>query len=118
MFYPPVQMKKNRPGTLVTVIAPPDRRGAVADVLFSRDHHHRRALPGDAARARWTGRLCASKHRSAGYDSRWRGALAAIVNAAPEFDDCAALAAERQVPVKEVQAVAAKAWLDRPATGD
>ena len=34
VFYTPVQMKKNRPGTLVTVIAPPDRRQALIDVLF------------------------------------------------------------------------------------
>ena len=35
MFYAPVQMKKNRPGTLVTVIAPPDRRDALAGILFT-----------------------------------------------------------------------------------
>jgi uncharacterized protein (DUF111 family) len=35
------------------------------------------------------------------------------MNASPEFDDCAKVAAERQVPLKEVQAIAAKAWLDR-----
>jgi uncharacterized protein (DUF111 family) len=37
----------------------------------------------------------------------------AVVNASPEFDDCVRLAGERQVPVKEVQALAMKAWLER-----
>ncbi len=33
-----------------------------------------------------------------------------LVNAVPEFDDCAALAAARNLSVKEVQAVAVKAF--------
>jgi uncharacterized protein (DUF111 family) len=35
-----------------------------------------------------------------------------VVNAAPEFDDCRRIAAERGVPLKDVQAVATKAYLD------
>ena len=36
-----------------------------------------------------------------------------ILNAQPEFDDIARIAAERGVPLKEVQAIVTKAWLDR-----
>jgi uncharacterized protein (DUF111 family) len=36
----------------------------------------------------------------------------AIVNAAPEFDDCLRIASERGVPLKDVQAAASKAYLD------
>jgi uncharacterized protein (DUF111 family) len=36
-----------------------------------------------------------------------------VVNASPEFDDCARIAADRGLAVKEVQAVALKAWLNR-----
>ena len=36
-----------------------------------------------------------------------------VVNAAPEFDDCARLGRDRGVPVKDVQAAATKAFLDR-----
>ena len=35
-----------------------------------------------------------------------------VLNAAPEFDDCARIAAERGIPIKEVQAVAMRAWLE------
>jgi uncharacterized protein (DUF111 family) len=35
-----------------------------------------------------------------------------VLNASPEFEDCARLAAERAVPVKDVQAAAMKAYLD------
>ncbi len=34
VFYSPVQMKKNRPGTLVTIIAQPAEREALTDVMF------------------------------------------------------------------------------------
>ena len=36
-----------------------------------------------------------------------------VHNAQPEFDDLVRLAAEHALPVKDVQAVAAKAWLER-----
>ena len=34
VFYRAVQMKKSRPGTLVTVLAAPDRREALAGIVF------------------------------------------------------------------------------------
>jgi uncharacterized protein (DUF111 family) len=36
-----------------------------------------------------------------------------VLNVAPEFDDCARIARERGVPVKDVHAAAMKAFLDR-----
>ena len=39
----------------------------------------------------------------------------AIRNAAPEFEDCARLAAKQGLSIKDVQALAVKAWLDRQA---
>jgi uncharacterized protein (DUF111 family) len=36
-----------------------------------------------------------------------------IMNAQPEFDDLVKLAAERSIPIKEIQALAQKAWLER-----
>ncbi len=35
-----------------------------------------------------------------------------MLNAQPEFDDLAKLAADHGIPVKEVQAIALKAWLE------
>ena len=44
----------------------------------------------------------------------WRGGR--IVNAVPEFEDCATVAASANLPVKEVQAVAIQAYgAQRPA---
>jgi uncharacterized protein (DUF111 family) len=36
-----------------------------------------------------------------------------VLNASPEFDDCVRVARERGVPLKDVQAAASKAFLDR-----
>ena len=36
-----------------------------------------------------------------------------ILNAQPEFDDLAKLSQERGIPIKDLQALAHKAWLDR-----
>src|SRR5205814_9512516 len=34
VFYVPVQMKKNRPGTLLTVIVAPERLAQMSDIIF------------------------------------------------------------------------------------
>src|SRR5262245_45146494 len=34
VFYTSIQMKKGRPGTLVTIIAPPERRDAITALIF------------------------------------------------------------------------------------
>jgi uncharacterized protein (TIGR00299 family) protein len=112
VFYVPVQMKKNRPGTLVTVVAPPAARDAVADVLF-------RETTTIGLRYQELQRECLDRtvepvHTPLGVVrfkvARRRGE---VLNAAPEFDDCARLARERGVAIKEVQAVAMKAYLDQ-----
>jgi uncharacterized protein (TIGR00299 family) protein len=109
VFYVPVQMKKNRPGTLLTVVAPPHRRAALADVIFretttiglrhyevERECLQREVVPVETP----VGRV---RFKVAWRDGR-------IVNAVPEFDDCAALAAAKQLSVKEVQAIAVQAY--------
>jgi uncharacterized protein (TIGR00299 family) protein len=111
VFYAAVQMKKNRPGTLVTILAPPARREAVAAVLFTntttigvryqemqRDTLDREIRSIDTP-------LGPVRFKIASRDGR-------VLNAAPEFDDCARIASERGKPIKDVQAMAMRAWLD------
>jgi pyridinium-3,5-bisthiocarboxylic acid mononucleotide nickel chelatase len=109
VYLSPVQMKKNRPGTLVTVLAPVSLRDGILDLLFRetttigvRYHESDRECL-DRAWTTVTTRFGAIRIKIAR-----RGA--AIMNAAPEYEDCAARAAERGVTVREVHAAAMQAY--------
>ena len=112
VYYSSVQMKKNRPGTLVTVIAAPDRRDALAGVLFSETTtigvRQQEMLRERLERKMVTiATACGPvRFKVSSRDGR-------IVNASPEFEDCARAAAERGLPIKEVQAQAISAWMER-----
>ena len=110
VFYTPVQMKKNRPGTLVTVIAPPARRQPVTDVLF-------RESTTIGLRYQEMSRTCLERAvetvTTPFGDIRFKIARrdGIVLNAAPEFDDCVKAANAHGVSVKEVQAAAIRARL-------
>jgi hypothetical protein len=109
VFYVPVQMKKNRPGTLLTVIVPPEKRSAIADVIF-------RETTTIGLRHYEVARECLRREivnvetplGAVRFKIAWRDGK--VVNAVPEFEDCAKLAAQNNVPVKDVQAIAIRAY--------
>lgn len=112
VFYTSIQMKKNRPGTLLSIIAPPARREQLAATVF-------RETTTIGIRYREMDRECLDRETvpvSTPFGrvnikvARRNGEL---MNASPEFDDCARLAIEAKRPVKDVQAAAIKAFLDR-----
>jgi hypothetical protein len=112
VYYAPVQMKKNRPGTLVTVLAPPALRELLTGILFAdtttigvRFQEMQRECLAREVRTVDTS-LGPIRFKIATRDGR-------VLNASPEFDDCARIAVERGIPIKEVQAIATKAWLDQ-----
>jgi uncharacterized protein (TIGR00299 family) protein len=111
VFYTAVQMKKNRPGTLVTVISSPDRRVPLTDLLF-------RSSTTIGVRYQEMSRACLDRSVESVNTPfgpvRFKIACrdGEELNAAPEFDDCARLAAEHDVSIKAVQAAAIKARLD------
>lgn len=114
VFYAPVQMKKNRPGTLVTVVAPPGRREVLADILF-RESTTIGLRVTETDRERLDRESVAVETPIGAVRVKVARRGGAIRNAAPEFEDCARLAAERGLSIKDVQAIAVKAWLDRNA---
>ena len=111
VFYAPVQMKKNRPGTLVTVVARPPDRARLSGLLFAETTtigvRYREMQRERLAREIRTVEtpLGAIRVKVATRGGR-------VMNASPEFEDCARIAAARGLPIKEVQAIATKAWLD------
>jgi uncharacterized protein (TIGR00299 family) protein len=112
VFYAPIQMKKGRPGTLVTIVGPPVHRAALTDLVF-------RETTTIGVRYHETHRDCLDRETvpvaTPLGDVRFKIARrgAAILNAQPEFDDLARLAHEHGVPIKDVQAAAWKSWLNR-----
>lgn len=112
VFYQPVQMKKNRPGTLMTVVCRPAERRALSDLVF-------RETTTIGIRYQEMDRECLDRELVA-VATPW-GAVRIkvarqadrVLNAQPEFDDVARLAAEHGVPIKDVHAQAQKAWLER-----
>jgi pyridinium-3,5-bisthiocarboxylic acid mononucleotide nickel chelatase len=109
VFYVPVQMKKNRPGTLLTVIVPPAIRPTIADLVF-------RETTTIGLRYADVDRECLQRE-SVSVETpigtvRFKVARrnGRLMNASPEFEDCVRLAAANNLSVKEVQALAIKAY--------
>ncbi|HEY5906620.1 MAG TPA: nickel pincer cofactor biosynthesis protein LarC [Vicinamibacteria bacterium] len=104
-----IQMKKGRPGVLVTVLAPPARREALEAVLFTE------TTTLGVRRCEWERTVL--ERESVPVETPYGTVrvkvgrrLGRVVNAQPEFDDCQRQAAERGAPVKEVWAAALHAW--------
>jgi pyridinium-3,5-bisthiocarboxylic acid mononucleotide nickel chelatase len=111
-YFTPVQMKKGRPGLLITVLGPPARRGELEEVLFAEtttlgvrhQELERTVLEREVVAVETT-------YGTVGVKVGRRGGR--LLNAQPEFDDCQRLAAAAGVPVKEVWAAALTAWRTR-----
>jgi len=110
VFGVPVQMKKNRPGMLLTVLCAADQAGKLANLIFSETttlgvrqrEEHRRVLA-----RKWVS-----------VPTRWgdvRIKLAsmngAVTNFSPEYEDCRRIAAERHIPLKTVMQEAVQAYV-------
>ena len=109
VFAAPVQMKKNRPGMLVTLLCVPSDVDKLSDLLFAETttiglrsyEAHRRVLAREAVTVKTPhGDVRMKVARLNGH----------ILNAAPEFDDCRRVAEEHRVPLKQILSEAALAW--------
>jgi len=108
VFYTPVQMKKNRPGVLLTVICAVEDLNRAARVIFEESTtiglRYRPASRLELAREVVTVSTRYGKVR--GKISSLEGT---ILQAQPEYDDCRRIARRRKISLKEVLAAAAAA---------
>ena len=110
----PVQMKKGRPGTLLTVLARPEDAARMESLIFRetstlglRIHREMR---------RTLDRQHATVATAYGPIRIKLGLLRGqVLNAAPEFEDCRAAADAQNRPVKEVYQAAIAAWNEMQA---
>ncbi|MGH9705096.1 MAG: nickel pincer cofactor biosynthesis protein LarC [Candidatus Acidiferrales bacterium] len=105
IFSTPVQMKKNRPGMLVTLLAKPGDLDPLIDLIFRetttigvRTYEVRRRIL-DRETIQVSTPLGEIRMKVA----RMNGT---VLNAAPEYEDCQRIAAQKGVPLKQVLAAA------------
>jgi pyridinium-3,5-bisthiocarboxylic acid mononucleotide nickel chelatase len=102
-------MKKNRPGTLLTILCRPEDTDVLMSIIFAETttfgvrtyRAQRRALPRE-----WV-------NVSTGYGSvriKLSRSNGHILHVTPEYDDCRKLAVEKQVPLQQVISEALRAY--------
>jgi len=109
-FAMPVQMKKNRPGTLLTVLCSPTDAEKLTRIIFAETTTL-------GVRQREEQRRCLARRwenvRTPWGEVRIKiGSMnGSVTNFAPEYEDCRKLAVEHRVPLKQVMQEAARQYL-------
>ena len=103
VFTTSVQMKKGRPGVLLTILAKPEDESRLRGILLSEtstlgvrsryEHRHTLARRHETVQTPW-GEV-RIKVGSSGH---------VVLNAVPEYEDCQKIATERAIPLKQVMA--------------
>lgn len=110
-----IQMKKNRPGVLLTVLAAEDKLSGIEDVLFRETATFgiRRCK---ADRHKLQRQTCSVTTPWGPIQGKlgWRSGQQPLF--APEYEDCARVAREHQVPLRDVYQEARQAYLLNQAT--
>lgn len=109
VYATPVQMKKGRPGVLLTLLCEPAAAERLVDLLFRETTTL--GVRSYEARRRVLVRETVTVETSLGSVRMKLARLnGSVLNAAPEYEDCRRIAAERSVPLKQVLAEAALAF--------
>ncbi|MCU1305473.1 MAG: hypothetical protein JWN45_168 [Acidobacteriaceae bacterium] len=110
VFGMPVQMKKNRPGTLLTVLAKPEDADQLAQIVFSETTTlgvRRREEKRQVLARRWQN----VSTRFGDVRVKIASMNGTVTSYAPEYEDCRRIAVERRVPLKAVMQEALQQYL-------
>jgi uncharacterized protein (TIGR00299 family) protein len=112
VFGMPVQMKKNRPGTLLAVLCKPEDASKLTQLLFTETTTlgvRRRDEVRQTLARRW------ENVRTQWGEVRIKIASmnGTVTNYAPEYEDCRRIAAEHHVPLKTVMQEASREYLGK-----
>jgi hypothetical protein len=105
----PVQMKKNRPGLLVSILCAPDQSDALAQLLFEQTTTIGVRIY-EARRKVLERELVPVETPYGAVNIKVARREGKVVNVAPEYEDCQRLASEKSVPLKQVMQAAEVAY--------
>jgi hypothetical protein len=111
VFTQAIGMKKSRPGILLTVLCHPDQLSSCEAVLFRETSTLgiRRSTQQRAILQRGMQQV-ETKYGVVRVKVAWIGAEGAITNVQPEYEDCAELARQHNIPWREVHRLALSTW--------
>ena len=101
-WFTPIQMKKNRPATMLSILCEKDKKEILTEMLF-------RETSTIGLRVRETERICLPRRiekietKYGEIDVKIAGFDGEIVNAKPEFDQLKAIAERENLPLREVE---------------
>jgi pyridinium-3,5-bisthiocarboxylic acid mononucleotide nickel chelatase len=110
VFGTPVQMKKNRPGTLLTVLCKPGDADGLAQIIFDETTTlgvRRREEQRQVLARKWQ----SVSTRFGDVRIKIASLNGSVTSYAPEYEDCRRIAAEQRVPLKTVMQEAMQAYL-------
>lgn len=109
VYLAPVIMKKNRPGTLLTVIARPEQADSLAELIFAETSTIGLRLV-EAGRRTLERETISVETRYGPVPGKVSRLAGKVANFAPEYEGCRRLAEKLGVPLKEIYAAAAQAF--------
>jgi pyridinium-3,5-bisthiocarboxylic acid mononucleotide nickel chelatase len=109
VYCTPIQMKKNRPGVLLSVLAPGEKASALETVLFRETATFGvRRYPVTRSKLKREGHTVPTAWGPVRGKRGWRDGEAAVFT--PEYEDCARVAREEGLPLREVYAAVRRAF--------